>query len=246
MQDYPRKLSKNEKSVLFSILLENKTGYKSYKDKIEKLLVIGKGRFGGSNLILGKEGAKPDLSFPSSPVFASGVLICNETKIDVIIHEEIDDEIEFDISTNNDFNLNNEFSVSECWSYSEWIPGKKAPGDNSIVREIKVVPGKYILAIASAHKKIWLYDFETGINHLIPLSNFYNQLMMVKEIRDSKIALNPGSFFGNLDQYSDTDLISALITYNKYLRRFKLDIEFLKEKKTQPVKKNIFSFLKRG
>jgi hypothetical protein len=96
------------------------------------------------------------------------------------------------------------------------------------------------------HKKIWLHDVQSGVNHLIPVSNFYNQLMMVKNIRNSKIALNPGIFFQTLEEYSDEDLVSALVTYNKYIRRFKIDLNYFTKKKYEPEKKGFLSFMKRG
>jgi len=246
MNEFPRKLTEKEKTILFSVLPENKSGYNYYRDKIDSLLVIGQGRFDRKNLLLGKEGNKPDLSVPSNPVFACGTLICKETEIDILIHEEFDDEIEFDITTSNSSKIEDGFTVISKWNYSEWKPGDKAPKDKSFVREIVVIPDMYKLAIAPEHKKIWLHDLKSGVNHLIPVSNFYNQLMMVKDIRNSKIALNPGLFFQNLEEYTDEDLISALVTYNKYIRRFKIDLNYFTKKKTEPEKKGFLSFMKRG
>lgn len=246
MGDFPRQLTANEKKILFTVLPENKSGYKYYRDKIENLLVIGQGRFDRENLLLGKEGNKPDLSVPSNPVFACGTAICKETKFDVLIHEEYDDEIEFDITTSNSFNLEEDFEIVSAWSYSDWKPGQKAPNDGSSVREVPVIPGEYVLAVAPNHKKIWLHDIKTGVNHLIPVSNFYNQLMMVKDIRNSDVALNPGAFFDNIEEYSAEDLVSALITYNKYIRRFKINLDYFAGKREEPVKKGFLSFLKRG
>ncbi|MGA8265600.1 MAG: hypothetical protein WB779_14250, partial [Ignavibacteriaceae bacterium] len=169
-----------------------------------------------------------------------------ETEIDVAIHEEIDNEIEFDISTNNSFKPDDEFTEISNWSYSDWVPGKNAPKDNSPVREVVIIPDNLILAIAPVHKKIWLHNIETGVNHLIPLSNFYNQLMMVKDIRNAKVALNPGIFFEQLNNYSDGDLVSAFITYNKYIKKIDIDMSYFKNEKNKPAKKSTFSFLKRG
>lgn len=246
MTGYLKKLSENEKEILFSVLPESKPGYKFFREKIEELVVIGSGRFERANRILGKPGSVPDLNIPSTPVFASGTIFCKETEIDVVIHEMIDDEIEFDIATTTQFDLSENFEVISKWSYSDWNPGDKAPKDNSIVREIIVIPGKYVLALAPAHKKIWMHNINTGVNHLIPVSNFYNQLMMVKDEKKSEIALNPGLFFKTLDSYSDRELISAFITYNKYLRRFEIDLSYFKEVKSIVKKKNIFSFMTRG
>ena len=53
LNDFPRKLTERERDFLFSILPENKKGYKLYRDKIDSLFVIGFGRFGDTNLVLG-------------------------------------------------------------------------------------------------------------------------------------------------------------------------------------------------
>jgi len=246
MEKFPRALTDKEKYLLFKVLPENKPGYKKYRDKINELVVIGQGRFSRDNMILGKPGKKPDLSFPSTPVFATGTIICKETEIDVAIHEEIDNEIEFDISTNNSCKPDDDVTELSNWSYSNWSPGDGAPKDNSVVREVEIIPRKLILSIAPVHKKIWLHNVESGVNHLIPLSNFYNQLMMVKDIRNTEVALNPGVFFEQLNNYSDGDLVSALITYNKYIKRFDIDMTFFEKENDKSSSKSIFSFLKRG
>lgn len=246
MGDFPRQLTANEKKILFAVLPENKSGYKYYRDKIENLVVIGQGRFDRENLLLGKEGNKPDLAVPSNPVFACGTVLCKETKFDVLIHEEYDDEIEFDITTSGSINIEDNYEIVSAWSYSEWKPGQKAPSDSSPVREAQVIPGEFVLSVAPGHKKIWLHDMKSGVNHLIPVSNFYNQLMMVKDIRNSEVALNPGTFFDSIEKYSDEDLVSALLTYNKYIRRFKINLDYFARQKKEPVKKGFLSFLKRG
>jgi hypothetical protein len=246
MDKFPRALTEKEKYLLFKVLPENKSGYRKYRDKIEELVVIGQGRFSRDNMILGMPGKKPDLSFPSTPVFAIGTVICKETQIDIAIHEEIDNEIEFDISTNNAYKPDEDLTELSNWSYSEWVPGMDAPNDNSEVKEVGVIPGGLILTIAPKHKKIWLHNIETGVNHLIPLSNFYNQLMMVRDIRNTKVALNPGLFFDQLDNYSDGDLVSALITYNKYIKRFNIDLSYFEKSDNKPSQKSLFSFLRRG
>ena len=246
MEKFPRTLTEKEKYLLFKVLPENKPGYKKYREKIEELVVIGHGRFSRDNMILGKPGKKPDLNFPSTPVFATGTVICKETEIDIAIHEEIDNEIEFDISTNNSSKPDDDVTELSNWSYSNWSPGNDAPKDNSPVREVTIIPGKLILSIAPVHKKIWLHNVESGVNHLIPLSNFYNQLMMVKDIRNTRVALNPGVFFKQLYNYSDGDLVSALITYNKYIKRFDIDMTYFEKGNNKFSSKGIFNFLKRG
>lgn len=235
---FPRNLSIQEITLLNSILPENKPGYKEYRDKISRLVVSGLGRFGTTNLVLGKGENDPDLNSPSAPIFASGTVICNETEIDITIHNEVNGEIEVDISpkpagadADNENIIPENLGEITSWSYSDWIPGERAPHDNSDVREVILIPKNYLLAIAPVHKKIWLHEYSTGVNYLIPVTNFHNQLMMVKNIRDISIISNQGLFFKNLYSYPDKEIISAFILYNNYFKRFNIDFSSFTGKK---------------
>ncbi|RPI71639.1 MAG: hypothetical protein EHM47_09805 [Ignavibacteriales bacterium] len=241
---FPRQLTSNENMLLLSVLPENKIGYKSYRDKINTLLVTGSGRFGGGNFILGKEGTISDLSFPSSPVFALGTNEYKECKIDITIHEEIDNEIEYDISVRNQDSIPEILTEIRKWNYSGWNPGDKAPNDNSLVREIIILENKYLLAIAPQHKKIWLHEFETGVNHLIPVTNFYNELMRVSEIRDTSVALKPASFFDNHIKFIDKQLMLAFFSYSRYLRKFNIQNP-VTINSVQPKRKIFFSIFRK-
>ena len=225
MSIFPRTLKEIEKELLFSILPFDKPGYKIYREKINNKYVIGFGRFGETNLVLGNKEDKFSIQDASAAIFAAGSVIYNEGKIEISINEEIDDKIEFDISPKEYEQLCSNTEIKR-WNYSEWIPGQTSPKEKSNVREIVIIPGKYILAISS-EKRIWVHESGSGINYLIPLSNFYNQLMLQKNIRDPKFALKPNLFFeqgiGNVSDYTDIDLKNTFITYNKYLR--KLDIK---------------------
>jgi len=244
-KQFPRQLTSIENMLLFSVLPENKSGYNSYRNKINNLVITGSGRFSGGNFVLGKEGTKPDLSFPSSPVFAIGTNVYEEGTIDITIHEELDEEIEFDISARNQDSLPQNFTEIKKWNYSEWNPGDKAPNDNSFVREIIVVKDEYVLTIAPEHKKIWLHEYKSGINLLVPLTNFYNELMRGSNIKDASVALNPASFFENIDKFNDEQLVLAFFSYNRYLRKF--DIQHTASTESTPVKrKKVFSIFNKG
>jgi len=244
-KEFPRKLTSLKKALLFSILPENKSGYKHYRDKIEELFIIGYGRFGGNNFILGNENAKPDISISSSPVFATGTNVYKEATVDITIHEEVDEKIEFDISARGG-ELPEKFTEINKWNYSEWIPGNKGPKDNSYVREIIIVPGKFLLAIAPLRKKMWLYDFGNGVNHLIPISNFYNELMRTRNIRDMKAVRNPNSFFEKIDSYHDQEIITAFFSYNKYMRKFDINYSTTESVHHLKKRKSLLSIFKRG
>ena len=226
MENFPRKLKELERELLFSILPSEKSGYLTYREKIENKYVLGSGRFGETNLILGNKEEELDIQDASSTIFAAGSIIYDEGKIEISINEEIEDRIEFDISP-KDYEFVFKCKEIKRWNYSEWIPGQKSPKENSYVREVIISQGKYILAISPEEKRIWLHENDSGINHLIPLSNYYNQLMIEKNIRDPKIALKPNLFFGDKtgkhSEYTDIELRNTFISYNKYLR--KLDIK---------------------
>ncbi len=245
MEIFPRTLKEIEKELLFSILPYSKPGYNLYREKINKKYVLGFGRFGETDLILGNKGDELNTEDASSSIFAAGSIIFNEGKIEISINEEIDERIEFDISPQEyeQVILGKEI---KRWNYSEWVPGQKSPKENLDVREIIISPGKYILAISSEEKRIWAYEFDSGTNYLIPLSNYYNQLMIQKNIRDPKVVLKPNLFFekgiGKHSDYTDSELRNTFISYNKYLR--KLDIKeenIITETKN---KRKLFKFFK--
>ncbi len=237
---FPRDLTAQERYLLFSVLPEEKPGYKLYREKIDELIVTGYGRFKNNNYILGKQGTVPDLSFSSTPVFAAGTIKIPGDEIDILINEEIDDEIEFDVTLKYTDKIPADIDEQERWNYSEWNPGDKAPHDNSTVRETVISPGEYILAFAPAHKKIWLHESKSGVNHLIPLTNYYNELMRFKRIRDPKRALNPKLMFEKLNEFTDDELMNAFVLYNKYMRRFPRDFsKYLKPQQQKDTKKRL-------
>ncbi|MFZ0456203.1 MAG: hypothetical protein WCE54_17405 [Ignavibacteriaceae bacterium] len=245
MEKFPRKLKELERELLFSILPSDKSGYISYREKIKNKYVLGSGRFGETNLILGNREEEIDILDASSTIFAAGSIIYDEGKIEISINEEIDDKIEFDISP-KDYESVFKGKEIKRWNYSEWIPGQKSPKENSYVREVIISQGNYILAISSVEKRIWLYDSVSGINHLIPLSNYYNQLMIEKNIRDPNIALKPNLFFGNGNgkhsDYTNIELRNTFISYNKYLRKLNIKEEPLITKSKS--KRKFLKFLK--
>jgi len=213
---YPRKITDIEKTCLFLILPENKPGYNLYRKKINDMLPLGEGNFSEGNYILGENESDSDLQFPSAPVFALGTLYNSTEKFDVIIHEESESKIEVWFGKYLSENIGNDLKAK---SYSYWIPGLKSPFSFAEVREITIKPKEFILAVVPEEKKIWLYDSASGVNHIIPVSNYYNSLMLYRNERKTGTVLNPNLFFNNLGLYNDQELKSAFELYNKYMRR---------------------------
>ncbi|RJP61409.1 MAG: hypothetical protein C4539_19900 [Ignavibacteriales bacterium] len=243
---FPRNLSPQEKEILFSILPVNKTGYNNYRDRIDKLVVIGNGRFGEHNFILGTKDDKPDLTLPSSQVFAIGGIEYLGAERYITIHEEEENKIEFDISLSiKDKNFNTE-KILSSYSYSEWIPGMNDPKDGNKIREVIVKDKNLILAISPSQKKIWIYEGETGINHIIPVTNFYNEAVHVLHIQETKTALNSNLLFENNRLFTDETLRQTFLNYNKIRKKINLDYSQF-SLKSESKKSNFLSKLfKRG
>ncbi|MEK6570326.1 MAG: hypothetical protein AABZ61_03085, partial [Bacteroidota bacterium] len=78
---YPRPLNAREKSWLEWLLPAERKGYRDYLAALEKLVVIGEGRRGKGNLVLGRSDDKPDNTSPLPPVFAYGIIEAAEGTI---------------------------------------------------------------------------------------------------------------------------------------------------------------------
>ncbi len=240
-EKFPRQLSSKEKQWLFAALPENKLGYKQYRDIIENLLVIGYGRFGEGNFILGEEGDIIDFENSSSPILAVANITFDVGKVYVTIHEELDGQIEVDIKGTAVEHIPDDLEQAKVWTYSNWIPGEKAPFDKSAVREIHLVKNEIVLVIAPIHKKVWVYNSKSGINHFIPVTNYYNEMMILLNNKNSDTALNPGRLFSNLSEFTDQQLAQGFLVYNKYSNRIELDYHQF-DSKINRKKESFFSF----
>jgi hypothetical protein len=61
------------------------------------------------------------------------------------------------------------------------------------------------------------------MNHPIPVTNFHNELMVQKQIRDPGRALAPGLLFDELSTTTDADLRAAFVAYN--IARKRVDVQ---------------------
>lgn len=216
-------LSKNEIKLLYAVLPEGKPGYKKYRDLISSMRVMGKGRFENGNFYIGTGAAKPDLSIPSNPVFAVGIVKTNNGSIDVLIHEYEDDLIEVQLSKRVGDDV--EVTIEDVLSFSEWSPGYKSPDSNEVVKQFDIIKDKFLLVIDRTNKKIWLHNYESGVNHIIPVSNYFNELMRLKKIKDENLFRSPSLFFSKLDDFTDEEFKLAFYQYNKFMRRFDIKID---------------------
>lgn len=242
-QNFPRKLSTIEEYWLNIILPEDRPGYKIYRDKIKELYVIGYGKYPPFNLILGEKDDKPDLTIPAQPIVASGTFFYKTGKVDVSIFEEFEKQIEIDIHSEGfyyfeihpDQLMNREEKI---FTISNWLPGQKHPMDNSELRQIEIDPDRITLVISQSYKRIWIYDHQLQTNKLIPITNFYQELLKVLKIHDSKIITDINYFFLNLKKFSDLQIREAFFNYNRSWKKVNLpEIRKSEQEKLSWIKK---------
>ncbi len=242
--NFPRKLTEREIDWIFWMLPENKPGYRDYREMIKKMMVIGYGKFEPDNLILGQPNDKPNEETFFTPVISLGQIEMKNAKIQISIHKEYKNQIQIDIvNLLGDVIPENVYEIKR-WSYAHWIPGEVSPATGQSVREVKIfskTKHNLILVISPSDKKIWLHEIDSGINYIIPVTNFFNELLRQrKEIFDKASGLNPNSIFENINKFSDADINNAFINYSKLFA--KVDVGAYEEMKE---KKGLLDFLKR-
>lgn len=214
---FPRELTSIERTLLLWLLPEDRPGYLEYRKLFAQWKVAARGRRGEGNYIVAAPAEQPDNESPLPQLLAHGVMETKDGRISISIRERLGDQVEFEIvypQSNKDFSAAAEL---HRWTYSYWLPSQACPACKKSLREIAMsttAGQRLVLAVCSYDKLLWVYDEETKVNHPIPTTNFYNELMLHKNIRDLKIALDPKRLFADLAAYSDRDLTVAFVTYN--------------------------------
>ncbi len=245
---FPRPLTDKEWVLVEWILPENRSGYNKYRSLLKTLQVIGYGRWGESDLILGEPGDKPDISGPMERVFANGIIEADEGKITVAVHEYVAGQLELQITNLHDESVPDDLTIKRKTTYSVWKPKAPCPFCNKEVREVMInnEDPRAILVICSNDENLWVYDEKDGVNHPIPATNYYNELMLHKQIKDSSIALQSKNLFRMLDDHTDDDLCQAFVKYNKTWRRITIQPGSASNKKKQEkLTERLIPFVKR-
>ena len=243
-EEFPRGLTERERSWIGWVLPENRPAYRELQHLIFSGIVIGEGRRGKGEIILGIESDLPDFSAPLAPVFAYGVIETDAGAISITVREELDSQISVEIIPQRTEEVPVQMKEVRRWSYSEWLPGNPCPQCNGAVREVIMRTSggrRFDLAICSVDKRLWISDEATGVNRLIPVTNYYNELMLHKNIRDPKIALDSNRFFRELSLYTDEELTYAFTTYNKLRMKVRVDAQVIPVKSRKSGMANIFS-----
>ncbi len=217
---YPKPLSDRVQEWIAWILPVDRAGYRQYREVIHSMVIIGEGRRGKGEMILGRAGASVDFSAPLAPVFAYGAIETNFGTISITLREMMDEQISVEIVSQRAEEVPEEFEESRRWTYSTWKPGDVCPQCGKVAREVSMqsvatLQEHFVLVLCSQDRRLWVYDVSSQVNRLIPTTNYYNELMLHKNIREPKTALDPKRLFTALSSFSDSELTYAFFTYNK-------------------------------
>lgn len=168
--------------------------------------------------MLGIPGDSPDTVSPLPPVIAYGVVETTRDAYTISVREEAWGQVNVEIVSGSGRGIPDHFEEKRRWTYSWWTPGEVSPATGAAVREVRI-DDAVTLAFAEAEKRIWVHERSSGIVRLIPITNYYGELMAAKGIRDPRIALAPPLFWTKLHSFSDGELHAAFIAYNAYRQR---------------------------
>lgn len=221
---YPRDVTRLELSLLELLLPEDSPGYRPYRDFLSEAVVIGEGRRGEGEIILGRRGESPDFGSPLGPVFSYGVAETPGDLITITVREMTDRQVSVEIVGRETDAVPEGIFLGRKWTYATWKPGNPCPQCSGAVREVPVgggdAPGGFhTLAVCVADRRVWVFDADREICRPIPLTNYYNELMLLKNIRDPETALDGNRLFEQLGRYSDGELGGAFAAYNRLMTK---------------------------
>jgi hypothetical protein len=225
-EEFPRELTAQERNFLLWLLPADRSGYLGYRELIGGWKVVGRGRRGEGNFILAAPGERPDIELPLPQLFALGVVESQQGNISVSLRERVGNQVEFEIVNLHGEGVPDRLQEVRRWTYSTWLPSQPCPACGGSVREVPMVTAsgqRISLALCPQDKRLWVYEESSGVNHLIPVTNFYNELMLQKNVRDPSIALDWKRLFTDLGSFADAELLRAFAAYNKL--RTKVDLE---------------------
>jgi hypothetical protein len=218
----PRELDSTERDLLLWVLPGDRPGYAKYRKFIEQWSVAAVGRRGEGNSILAEPGWKVDNESPLPQLFAYGAVERDGGNLTISVRERLGGQIEFEIE-GRIFEASPEI---RRWTFSEWAPSLPCPSCRLKVREVSITASAdqvLDLVLCSKDRRIWVFDSLSGVNAPIPVTGFYNELMLQTGIKDPGIALEPQRLFDLSRSPSDSDLIKAFSSYNNVRKKVAIE-----------------------
>lgn len=225
--EYPRELKPRERELLLWLLPEERPGYRKHRECVEAWKVTGAGVRGeGSHVMSPAVSSRRLQDEPVSPVIAYGVVETTSGAIAVTIRERVENRIEYEIVPLSGGEEALRSEEIRRWTYSTWSPGAPCPACEQPAREVPLgTSGRKVLrlALCPRDERLWVFEGDSGITHILPVTSFYNELMLHKGIRDPQVALDTHRLFSDLASFSDDDMTSAFQMYNQLHRKVDFD-----------------------
>jgi hypothetical protein len=237
LERLPRELDPFERELLLWVLPKERPGYAQYRKLIETWLVVAVGRREEGNYILAEDGWNVDTESPLPQLFAYGVVEHEEGTLTISIRERSGGQLEFEMEGVADRAAVANLRQIRRWSFSEWLPSQLCPSCRSSVREISMATTAsqtIVLVLCNRDRRIWVYDGQSGVNALIPVTGFYNELMLQTGVHDPKIALDPNRLFQIPGAQSESELIRAFSSYNRLRNKVVLEGELIAAAEREP------------
>lgn len=206
-----RELTQVESEFLHWVLPEDRPGYAEVLQVIRNRNVVAQGRRGEGHLILADPGTVVDHESPLPQVLAYGQVAYDEGECIVTVREPLGEQLDVEIA-------------GVCrghekhrWTYSRWSPGDPCPQCGGGVRLVSAQTrgGQSVhVALCGLDKRVWVHESRTGVNHPIPMTLYYSELMRQTGTKDPTIALDASRLFTHLRTYTDSELLRAFVSYN--------------------------------
>ena len=223
---FPRTLISTELEFIRWLLPEHSPVYTATLHQIESGIVLGEGRWGSGDLMVGDPKTPIDLTLGMTPIIAYGECVIGDQKMTISIHQSnIDEQIEIQFA--GSYPLPENPQVTSGWTYSYWKPGMSDPESNTALREVSITDTsgniRYTLVFSPTRKALWVYHNHTFFTELLPVTGFMDELLRTHGIREIERISQPTQVFETLDEFTDGDIVRAFLEYVPVSMR-KLDI----------------------
>lgn len=226
----PGVLTDRERELLLWVLPGDRPGYAEARRRVEEWPVAAMGRRGPGNLILAPPDARIDNESPLPQVLSYGVVETDQGMLSVTVREPMESQLEFEIAKLGAGEIVPPFREFRRWTYASWNPGEPCPQCGTAVRSVSMGTAsgrRLVLALCARDKRLWVHDEESRVTHPVPVTNFYNELMLQRRMRDPAVALHPERLFASLAEYRDDELARAFRSYNMIRTKVPLRDEIL-------------------
>jgi len=222
---FPRAISALEHKLLLWILPADRPGYAEYRNVINTWKVAGTRPWAEGSYLLAPSGSTPDPDASPSQLVAVGAVEGPRGVLSVNVRELQLHQLEFEISGPADQEPERNFERLRRWTLSSWSPTMPCPSCEGRLREVVMatLAGRnFVLALCIHDQRLWVFDDLKGMNLPVPVTGFYNEVMLQAKIQDPGIALQSRRLFSDLDAYTDAILTRAFEAYNRTRHRIQL------------------------